>query len=279
MTNLRTVKIGASGSRSWYILRDKFLVGIGSLLCPGSGQLYNAQYYKALLVFLFRCSLVLSRGYVFGSIVGYAIYLAVSLLGSIVVVVDAVKNVGHPSASHLGRRPRWYVFCGVYIIWILIAGWETGFEMRTIASYSMEPSLVPRDTLMVDGNYDPQRDLRRGDIVTYVRPGESSSSSQEYICRVIGLPGETVQVRGYQVLIDGEILQESNVRWIRGGIKDFGPAQIPEGAVFLLGDNRDKSGDSRFWSDPFLPLSNIKGRARYIVWSTRGSWERLGKPL
>jgi signal peptidase I len=103
---------------------------------------------------------------------------------------------------------------------------------------------------------------------------------------VIGLPGDTVEIRSKQVYIDGEPLDEPYVHFmsppisrdhpeygLRGEARrdDFGPEKIPEGQLFVLGDNRDNSRDSRFWG--FLPMDQVKGRALLVYWSYEASRE------
>jgi len=113
----------------------------------------------------------------------------------------------------------------------------------------------------------------RGDVVVFTRPDEPGTLEDEsetnIIKRVIGLPGDTVEVRKMQVFINNEPLPEVYARWELGGIREgyFGPQQVPPGHVLLLGDNRDHSRDSRFWPYPFLDMRRIKGRAFVIYWS------------
>jgi signal peptidase I len=103
-------------------------------------------------------------------------------------------------------------------------------------------------------------------------------SKVNIIKRVIGLPGDTVEVRGRTVLINNEPYNEPyEVRWEEGGRDHFGPVTVPADKVLLLGDNRDKSKDSRYWGDgPFLDSDLIKGKAQVIYWSWY-SWDRIGK--
>lgn len=139
-------------------------------------------------------------------------------------------------------------------------------------SYGLRLPLVTDSAFLFD---TPQR----GDIVVFTRPDEAETpedeSSINIIKRVIGLPGDTVEVRGTRVFINGEALDEPYARWQDHGIPDgyFGPDKVPDGHVFLLGDNRDRSKDSRFWREPFLDIHRIKGRALIIYWS----WDALGR--
>jgi signal peptidase I len=106
---------------------------------------------------------------------------------------------------------------------------------------------------------------------------DTDESDINLIKRVIGLPGDIVQVKGTTLYINGEKQEHDNdhAQWLEGGNKDFGPIKIPEGKVLMLGDNRDHSRDSRYWSDPFLDIDRIKGRAFVIYWSSAYHFERI----
>lgn len=114
----------------------------------------------------------------------------------------------------------------------------------------------------------------RGDVVVFTRPDDPNTPDEDdseihIIKRVVGLGGESVEVRGARVFINGKALEEPYARWSEGGKFEgnFGPRTIPPGHVLLLGDNRDNSKDSRFWTDPFLDVKRIKGKAVVVFWS------------
>ncbi len=169
-------------------------------------------------------------------------------------------------------------------------------EAFKIPSLSMYPTLKVGDHILVNKlSYGFRLPLmtdslslydtpKRGDIVVFTRPDEARTpedeSSINIIKRVIGLPGETVEVRGTKVLINGKELDEPYARYQEHGIPDgyFGPDTVPEGHIFLMGDNRDHSKDSRFWENPFLDLHRVKGRALIIYWSW-DSLKRIGTVL
>jgi signal peptidase I len=120
----------------------------------------------------------------------------------------------------------------------------------------------------------------RGDVVVFTRPDDPNTPSEDdseinIIKRVIGLAGDTIKVEGPQVYINGVPLEEPYARWAEGGGLEgnFGPVQIPPGHILLLGDNRDHSKDSRFWTNPFLDVKRVKGKAVLVFWS----WDSLSR--
>lgn len=127
---------------------------------------------------------------------------------------------------------------------------------------------------------------KRGDVVVFTRPDDPNTPDEDdsainIIKRVVGLPGDTVEVRRSEgrprVFINNQILDEPYARWDLNGIREgeFGPAKVPEGKILLLGDNRDHSKDSRFWTDHFLDIGRVKGRAVIVYWSW-DSFSRIG---
>ena len=176
-----------------------------------------------------------------------------------------------------------------------------------IPTGSMENNLLIGDHLLVNkfvfgpatGPLErtllPMREIRRGDVVVFKYPDEPE---RDFIKRVIGLPGETLELRNKKVFIDGQPIDEAYVHFLdpdhdSSEVTSFdvreryGPVRVPEGQYFVMGDNRDNSQDSRYWG--FLPRGYIKGRALMIYWSydpdphaslitqflTRTRWERL----
>ena len=132
--------------------------------------------------------------------------------------------------------------------------------------FGPEPNALERAIL-------PVRDIRRGDIVVFKFPDEPT---RDFIKRVIGLPGDTIELRNKKVLVNGQALDEPYVHFLEashgaGEITSFdvreryGPVHVPEGQYFVMGDNRDNSQDSRYWG--FLPRHYIKGKALMIYWS------------
>jgi signal peptidase I len=165
-------------------------------------------------------------------------------------------------------------------------------EAFKIPSGSMIPTLKVGDHIFVwKFSYGLRLPLRqkmlwrysapaRGDIVVFTRPDDPATLEDEsdtnIIKRVIGLPGDTVEVRKDRVFINNRLHDESYARWEEEGIRegDFGPETVPPDHLFLLGDNRDRSRDSRFWEGAhYLPIDNVKGKAFIIYWS----WDSLSR--
>jgi signal peptidase I len=114
--------------------------------------------------------------------------------------------------------------------------------------------------------------IRRGEIIVFKYPEDPE---RDFIKRVIALPGETIELRKKRVFIDGRQLDEPYVRYLtppdEDGGEDFdvrvqyGPVTVPAGHLFMMGDNRDNSQDSRYWG--FLPQEYVKGKALFIYFS------------
>lgn len=119
-----------------------------------------------------------------------------------------------------------------------------------------------------------------GDIIVFPNP---ETPQVDYIKRVIGLPGDTIEVRDKVLYRNGRAVQEDYVRHssphMVPGRDNFGPVKIPEGEYFCMGDNRDNSHDSRFWGT--VPRNTILGKAFVIYWSSTNwfrpiRWGRIG---
>ncbi len=100
----------------------------------------------------------------------------------------------------------------------------------------------------------------RGDVVIFKYPDDPEQKTL-YVKRVIGLPGDTVEVRDGSVYINGEELEESYIKETTEG--NYGPYVVPEGCYFMMGDNRNNSLDSRFWENKFVEEDTILGKVLF----------------
>ena len=123
---------------------------------------------------------------------------------------------------------------------------------------SMQPNMYQGYQLMIEKVSYRFHPPQRGDIVVVNRPGEEVA----LVKRVMGLPGEMVEVREGHVIIDGQKIEEPWILYFGG--PDYGPAKIPEGYIFIVGDNRQNSRDSRAIGP--VPISTIEGRVWLVYW-------------
>ncbi|MGH7984825.1 MAG: signal peptidase I, partial [Candidatus Binataceae bacterium] len=133
--------------------------------------------------------------------------------------------------------------------------------------------------------------VHRGDVVVFVFPPDPT---KDFIKRVIGIPGDTVQIKAGKLYLNGVGVPDSHAHFIvpqadrmPGTPRDFfGPVKVPPGDYFMMGDNRDRSYDSRFWG--FVPFDHVEGRAMFIYWSWNADssslvgkvrWDRIFKVI
>jgi signal peptidase I len=162
------------------------------------------------------------------------------------------------------------------VICVLVLLFARGFVFMQskIPTESMLDTLLVGDYILVDRylygapgdaphSWLGQREIRRGDVVVFKYPEDPDV---DFVKRVIGLPGDTVQVVGGIVQINGKPLAEPYLARDRLDQQSYyGPVTVPANQFFMMGDNRGNSRDSRFWG--FLPRSLVKGRAFFIWYS------------
>ncbi len=174
------------------------------------------------------------------------------------------------------------------VIAVILALFVRTFVVQAfkIPSGSMEDNLLIGDHLLVNkfifGGAPtaverallPVRDIHRGDVIVFKFPKEPD---RDFIKRVIGLPGETIELKNKKVHVNGRPLEEPYVHFLTPPSNDyqevtsydlrerFGPVTVPADHFFVMGDNRDNSQDSRYWG--FLPRHYVKGKALLIYWS------------
>lgn len=129
-------------------------------------------------------------------------------------------------------------------------------EARYINSESMLPTLEVNDRVFVDKIFYKKEGLKRQDVVIFAPPPEALTRD-DYIKRVVGLPGDEVWIHDGYLYVNGELSEEIYIK--EEAKEEFGPITVPEMQIFVLGDNRNNSSDSRSWG--FVPMENIKGKA------------------
>jgi signal peptidase I len=196
-------------------------------------------------------------------------------------------------------KSKFVEYAEAIIIAILIAFFIRTFIVQAfkIPSGSMKPTLLIGDHILVNKfiygvkipfirkNLISISEPKRGDIIVFIYPEDRS---KDFIKRVIGVGGDTIEIRNKKIFLNGLPFQDTHGVYvddfiIPGTIQprdNFGPMTVPKGAVFTMGDNRDQSYDSRFWG--VVDLKDVLGKAFIMYWSWNREdhnvrWSRLGR--
>jgi len=135
-------------------------------------------------------------------------------------------------------------------------------EARVIPSGSMLPTIQLNDRVLVNKFIYRFQQPERLDVIVFEPPVETGQK-EDFIKRIIALPGDEVEVRGGQVFINGEALTETYL--FEKPLYRFGPVTVPANSYFVMGDNRNHSYDSPLWN-AWLTFDHIKGKAFYTYW-------------
>jgi len=194
-------------------------------------------------------------------------------------------------AGKRGKKSVFREYFEAIVIAVLLALFIRTFVVQAfkIPSGSMLPTLQIGDHLLVSKFIYgiklpftgtllvPFKKITQGDVVVFRFPKDRSV---DYIKRVIGTPGDTVEVRNKKVIVNGKPINDSHAHITSATILDtkssprdnMGPILVPEDHIFVMGDNRDNSYDSRFWG--FVDQKDVLGKAFILYWS----WD-IKKPL
>ncbi len=146
------------------------------------------------------------------------------------------------------------IIIALFVDFVIIAN-------AVVPTGSMESTIPAGSRIMGLRLYYNFKDPERGDIVIFKYPDDEKV---DYLKRIIGLPGETVEIASGKVYIDGELLDEPYLDEEPTG--DFGPYQVPEDSYFMLGDNRAVSKDSRYWTNTYVRRDKIIAKAFFMYW-------------
>jgi signal peptidase I len=199
------------------------------------------------------------------------------------------KNAGPRPGSQ--KKPFWREYGESLVIAIILALVLRAFLIQafSIPSGSMQPTLLIGDYLLVSKfSYGIRNPLtnkvlipistpQRGDVVVFIFPQDPT---KDYIKRVIGLPGDRIQIINKKVYINGKLSETPQAVYddpliipppqgpTESARDNLGPLVVPAHSYFCMGDNRDHSYDSRFWG--FVPMDNLRGKAIIIYFSWQG---------
>lgn len=287
--------------------RRLWAAGLLSIVTPGLGQLYNGLPKRALLA----VGLVLAGQAV---LIGMAMippnslaagilhFSMIALYGLLLLAIVLDATLGARRAGGITLKPYNHpvLYIAVALAWfgsgILFGGVHiaTAATIKTLVpGASMEPALQMGDYMLAHRGYYDGRKPQAGDIVLYLKPG----SDVTVIQRVVGLPGDRIQVTDGVLLINGEPVGRESIdqatitgedrksafsyfretlpngasyvvadQFGAGGVFDNTPVHaVPETHVYILGDNRDNSADSRIIGS--VPIKNLEARPTFIYWS------------
>ena len=296
-----------------------------SLFLIGLGQVYNGKLRKGILFFLISIifPLLLLQLSVAIPDKMLIVFLLLSLLASLGIYIwaalDAWKHAKRIGKNYtLKTYNKLYIYIlliivlnlfsfGPIIDWQKICFFALPYRMAT---GSMIPTVLPGDFIMTDRRIDHSAEnhgLKRGELVVFKYP---ESKEKHFLKRVIGLPGDEIEIKGMELYVNGEkrtgeevsYMQERRDEYIKERTVAFyeesasgtyvvffleGTARknlkvtVPEGNCFVLGDYRDNSRDSRHWG--MVPLDDVIARAKLIYYSVNPEsgirWGRIGKLL
>lgn len=232
---------------------------------------------------------------------GAILMLLSMLVFPLYVAVDAVLLVRKNRNSPLKRYQRLRIYLLVSLVFVLannaVAHVIKSFvaESFVIPSFSMSPTILPGDRILADKWSFKTQGLKRNDLAIFYSDGPGSPL---FVMRVVGLPGDEIEIIDEQVIVNGENWPDTQAVFEgpiprRIDMPNYSPTSIPIGRFFVLGDNRRKSLDSRFIG--LIPLTDLHGKARVIYWSRSREfpdpydrsnyipgniqWERIGMRL
>lgn len=289
-----------------YTRRVPVFAALMSAALPGFGQLYNGQVNRAIWFFLIFSLVTVPL------VVLVALYLPAAMMMGVlavsVVLALAVWLWGIVDAWRVARRSNPYrlqiwqtgglytsvfLLCGLLVlpsVWSYVR--HNHVQAFRTPSGSMMPTVQPGDFIWANMNYNcPNcwRGVKHGDLAVFIYP---NNRNQHFIKRIVGLPGDTVSAEGGALIVNEKALSADNTgpiveeqiedrKWtVNAGDYENFSLTVKPGHVFVLGDNRNNSNDSRVFGQ--VPLADVVGRARQ-VWFSRNSdgiqWSRLGLGL
>jgi signal peptidase I len=256
--------------------RRPWLAALLTILETGLGHLYSGNLKRGLI--LFCISQFLSLVFIASLIViapnAFTMILAI-LAGfafTVYCMVDAALIARRKRENYEpAKYNRWFVYVGyIFIAWLLVQTFTYFIvspylvQAYKLPTGSMEPTLLVGDQILINKHFYRGREARRGEVVVFRYPPNPEVPS---IKRLIGEPGDTVEIAKRTVYINGRPIMENYAQHIDPGsvYEHFGPYRVPSDQYFVMGDNRDNSQDSRFWG--FVPRKNLLGKALIIYWS------------
>ena len=170
-----------------------------------------------------------------------------------------LRNMSKPVVKNSIWKELWeYIKMIIFVIVVVLIVNNVLLINARVPSESMEKTIMTGDRFFGNRLAYLFNDPERFDIVVFKYPDDES---QLFVKRVIGLPGETVEIREGKVYINGSDTPLDDSFTPETPMGNYGPYVVPEGSYFMLGDNRNHYGDSRFWKQPYVEKDKIVGKA------------------
>jgi signal peptidase I len=293
--------------------RSPWVAVLLSLAATGLGQIYCGRIVRGLVLFLgsslFGPVIVLAALLPPSTAVLVGLFLALGMVLGIYVfaIVDAYREArrcrDHYELKEYNRPIVYALFILVgltYPVGVVHYVRSSVLEAFEIPTHSEVPNLLPGDHVLVNKTTYQRRFPRRGDLIVFRAPSEPG---RNWVKRVIALPGDRVAVRGNEVIVNGQKLPRDRVPPASLGtvaldfpgeayeetnagsrylillaaktdpLPDYAEAKVPEGTIFVLGDNRNVSRDSREFG--FVAIGEVIGDVQYVYYPAL-SWSRFG---
>ena len=252
-----------------------------SILSPGFGHVYAGDLKKGVWLFFLQVSglIVFAKLGYLSTAYGIWLFVVFILCLYSYAILSAVRLALSNKTYELKPYNRWY--CYLAILALILTFGQTlissrgsllGFELYSIPSRSMMPTLQPDDYIAVDTQ---DLSLKVGDVVVFRYPNNRQTLLTQ---RIVALGNDRVAIENGQVILNGEpeIVASVDDSFRRNEVSiSMAERVVPEGQVFVLGDWRDNSNDSRYWGT--FPESDVIGKVTYIWFSKESN--RLGKKI
>ena len=163
--------------------------------------------------------------------------------------------------SSLGEEVKdWVVSIAIAVVLAFIIRYFI-VELYLVDGPSMRPTLQSAERLVVNKFIYRFRAPERGEILVFRYPRDPS---RDFIKRVIAVPGDTIEIKDGRVFVNQQLMNEPYI--LEKTLSDYPLSTVPEGHIFVMGDNRNNSEDSRYSDVGFVPLKLVKGKASVIFW-------------
>ncbi|MFM9961931.1 MAG: signal peptidase I [Planctomycetaceae bacterium] len=264
--------------------RIPWLASSMSMCWPGLGQIYCGRVGRGLIQLgLFGLFGPSMGTFLIATMIPSLVLFGGCLWGVLVIVaywsaVDAKRIAKSPECQDYSlrdyNRPAVYVFLMLpsipYALMLAFLLRASVLEAFVIPTSSMAPTLIPGDRILTNKLGISTRTIHRGDVIVFRNP---ENRRQTFVKRIVGLPGDTVEVTERELLINGEVQHRLSESATPNQPPKVSKQTVPTGSYFVMGDNRDLSRDSRNFG--FLSHGEITGVVTYLYWPSK-SWSRFG---